>query len=126
MRSTEHSSLAKDELLSPKTVGGVTDGHASGFASFGAPYGKGSIAGLGRSGRGRKRTFEEFEEVEGRIAELAEEGAGAGEMEVAGDEADDDEELDDPDDFYDEYDWLSVAGEEDLMGEHAVDVREMV
>jgi len=120
VRSTEHSGLAKDELLSPKTIDGVTDGSPKGFASYGEPYGKGSIAGLGRSGRGRKRTFEEFNEVEGGVAEVAEEGAGAGEMEVVGDEADEDDEE------FDEYDWLAVAGEEDLMGEHAVDAREMV
>jgi len=112
-------------MLSPKTIGGEKDGSPRGFANFGDMYEKGSIVGLGRSGRGRKRTFEEFEEVEGRVEELAR-GVGAGELEGVADEVDvDDEEFDDPDDFYDEYDWLSVAGEEDLMNEHAVDAREM-
>lgn len=115
-------------MLSPKTVGGVKDGGAKRIASFGDLYGKGSIVGLGRSGRGRKRTFDEFEELEGRTGKVAE--TGAGEMDGIGDEAeDDDEDFDDPDDFYDECDWLSVAGEgeeEDLMGEHAVKVWEMV
>lgn len=122
MSSTER---VEDELLSPKTTGDGKDGSGKGFANFGDMYGKGSIVGLGRSGRGRKWTFDEFEEVEGPVAELVEEGAA--EMEGIRAEADiDDEEFDGPDDFYDEYDWLSVAGEEDLMLQHAVDARDMV